>query len=255
MPLKRDFPLVLPYNRFPEAVTKSISSVPIPPIQMKIQAKSGFGLLFAASSLMLIAGTPVKAAACVDDTLAALQAAGSCTDVLGFTFQLNSFTNFDPLDRFSFQSSGNNFQYSLQGFNAWTPAGNDFKLDYSVTAPTGKQLNFWTSNLSSSNDPGLDAGTYDISSSFQPATGPAAATFTPPLQAAGGIATYSPKLTNDDFTGTLKVTGGTIASLTGVVASQPIPATSSVPGPLPLLGAVAGFSISRKIRNRLKSVV
>jgi hypothetical protein len=158
-------------------------------------------------------------------------------------------------NRFSFQSSGNNFQYSLQGFNAWTPAGNDFTLDYTVTAPTGKQLNFFTSNLSSSNSQALDAGTYSISSFFQPATGPAAATFTPPLQASGGVAIYSPKLTNDDFSGTLRVTGGTISSLTGVVASQPIPATSSVPGPLPLLGAVAGFSISRKIRNRIKSVV
>jgi hypothetical protein len=222
---------------------------------MKIQAKAGFGLIFAASSLVLIAGTPSKAAACADGTLAALQAAGVCTDVLGFTFQLNSFTNFNPIDRFSFQSSGNNFQYSLQGFNSWTPAGNDFSLDYTVTAPTGKQLNFWTSNLSSSNDPALDAGTYSISSFFQPATGPAAATFTPPLQAAGGVAAYSPKLPSDTYTGTLRVNGGTIASVTGVVASQPTPATSSVPGPLPLLGAVAGFSISRKIRNRLKSVV
>ena len=221
---------------------------------MKIQAKAGFGLIFAASSLVLMTGTPGKAAACADNTLAALQAAGICTDSLGFTFQLNSFTNFNPLDRFSFQSSGNNFQYSLQGASAWTLAGNDFLLNYTVTAPTGTQLNFFTSNLSSSNDPNLDAGTYDISSSFQPATGPAAATFSPPLQAAGGVAIYSPKLTTDAYTGTLRVTGGSIASLTGVVASQPIPSTSSVPTPLPLLGAVAGFSISRKIRNRLKSV-
>ncbi len=219
---------------------------------MKIRAKSGFSLLFAASSLMLIAGTPGKAAACADGTLSALQAAGVCTDVLGFTFQLNSFTNFNPLDSFSFQSSGNNFQYSLQGFNAWSSAGNDFLLDYTVTAPTGKQLNFWTSNLSSSNDPALDAGFYDIASSFQ--TPSSLATFQPPSQAQGGIRVYDPKQTTDTYTGTLRVNGGSIASVTGVVASEPIPSTSSVPTPLPLLGAVAGFSISRKIRNRLKSV-
>ena len=203
--------------------------------------------------MVLGTGTSAKAAACADATLATLQAAGVCTDVLGFTFQLNSYTNFNPLDRFSFQSSGNNFQYSLQGASAWTSAGNDYKLDYTVTAPTGKQINFFTSNLSSSNDPTLDAGTYNISSFFQPSTGPAAATFAPPLQASGGFATYNPKLITDNYTGTLKVTGGSIASLTGVVASQPIP-PGPVPGPLPLLGAVAGFSISRKIRNRLKSV-
>jgi len=203
--------------------------------------------------MVLGTGTSAKAAACADATLATLQAAGVCTDVLGFTFQLNSYTNFNPNDQFSFQSSGNNFQYSLQGFSAWTSAGNDYKLDYTVTAPTGKQLNFFTSNLSSSNDPNLDAGTYKISSFFQPSTGPAAATFAPPLQASGGFATYNPKLITDNYTGTFKVTGGSIASLTGVVASQPIP-PGPVPGPLPLLGAVAGFSISRKIRNRLKSV-
>ena len=212
------------------------------------------GIFLAASSVFWGSGTPAKAAACADATLAALQAAGSCTDVLGFTFQLNSFTNFNPLDRFSFQSSGNNFQYSLQGASAWSSAGNDFKLDYTVTAPSGKRLNFFTSNLSSSNDPALDAGTYDISSSFQPATGPAAATFTPPLKASGGVAIYNPKLITDNYTGTFRVTGGTIATLTGVVASQPIPPSLPVPAPLPLLGAVAGFKISRKIRNRLKSV-
>jgi hypothetical protein len=204
--------------------------------------------------MFLGTGTSAKAAACADATLATLQAAGVCTDVLGFTFQLNSFTNFNPNDQFSFQSSGNNFQYSLQGFAAWSSAGNDFTLDYIVTAPSGKRLNFFTSNLSSSNDPALDAGTYSISSFFQPATGPAAATFTPPLQASGGVAIYNPKLITDNYTGTFRVTGGTIASLTGVVASQPIPPSLPVPGPLPLLGAVAGFSISRKIRNRLKSV-
>ena len=221
---------------------------------MKIKAKAGFGLIFAASSTLLISGTPAKAAACADATLATLQAAGACTDILGFTFQLNSFTNFSTLDRFSFQSTGNNFAYSLQGVSAWSPAGNDYELDYTVTAPTGKQLNFFTSNLTSSNDQDLDAGTYSISSFFQPATGPAKATFAPPLTGVGGFANYSPKLTKDTYTGTLKVTGGTISSLTGVVAAQPIPATSSVPGPLPLLGAFAGFRISRKIRNRIKSV-
>ena len=200
-------------------------------------------------------GTSAKAAACADDTLANILTAGACTDVLGFTFQLNSYTNFNPLDRFSFQSSGNNFQYSLQGASAWTSAGNDYKLDYTVTAPTGKQLNFFTSNLSSANNINVDAGTFGISSFFQPATGPAASTFTPPFQASGGVAIYNPKLITDNYTGTFKVTGGSIASLTGVVASQPIPpGPGPVPGPLPLLGAVAGFSISRKIRNRLKSV-
>jgi hypothetical protein len=192
------------------------------------QSKKFFraGLALAAGSMFLGTGTSAKSAACADATLATLQAAGVCTDVHGFTYQLNSFTNFNPLDRFSFQSSGNNFQYSLQGVNAWGPAGNDYNLDYTVTAPTGKQFNFFTSSLSSANDPS-DAGTYSISSFFQPTTGPAAATFQN-FNAQGAIAIYNPKLITDNYTGTFRVSGGTIASLAGVVASQPIP-----PGPLP----------------------
>ena len=68
------------------------------------------------------------------------------------------------------------------------------------------------------------------------------------------MAINSPNLTTDTHTGTLRVTAGTIPSVTGVVSSEPIPSTSSVLGPLPLLDAVAGFSISRKLRNRLQSI-
>ena len=32
----------------------------------------------------------------------------------------------------------------------------------------------------------------------------------------------------------------------------PPPSTSSVPGPLPIMGALAGFGLSRKLRNRIK---
>jgi hypothetical protein len=220
---------------------------------MSFQAKIGFSAIFTATSLFLVSGTPAKAVACVDGTLTAVQAAGICTDAVGFTFKLNSFTKFNGSDTFSFQSSANNFQYSLQGASAWNSAGNTYSINYTVTAPSGKQLNFFTSNLSSANDPDNDAGGYSIASAAQPATGPAAATFVPQFQAAGGIAIYSPKLTSDTYTGSLTVNGGTIATVTGAVASQPIPSPSPVPGPLPLLGASAGFAISRKLRNRIKS--
>ena len=241
-------------------MTASVSGnqIHLPPFyplkQMKNQTKAKFGVVFAASAIFLAAGTPAKAiiGPCADGTLAVIQAAGACTDTLGFTFQLNSFTNFDPLDRFSFQSSGNTFQYSIQGAAAWNPLGNTYLLDYIVTAPTGKEFTFFTSNLSSANDPTLDAGSFDISSVFQSPKS-ANSTFVPQLVANGGIASYSPALTTDTYNGALNVSGGTISSITGVIASQPIPSTSSVPGPLPLLGAVAGFRISRKIRNRIKA--
>jgi len=216
---------------------------------MQSRSKTALGVAFAASSILLVAGSPAKAAPCADATLTVLQGAGSCTDALGFTFVLNSFTSFSGLDVFSFQSSGNNFQYSLQGSAAWSTTG--LGLNYTLTAPATKEFNFYTSNLSSSNNPSLDAGNYTIASATQPQS---VATFFPPLQASGGTKIYNPKITTDTFTTTLNVTGGTISTVTGVVASQPIPTTSSVPGPLPLLGAAAAFGFSRKIRNRIKSV-
>jgi hypothetical protein len=205
----------------------------------------------ASASLFLATGSPAKAALCLDGTLTAVQTAGSCTDAVGFTFALTSFSGFSGADIFSFQSAGNNFSYSVQGAGAWSTSG--LTLNYTATAPTGKQFNFYTSNLSSSNNPPLDAGNYTVASATQPS---AISTFAPPLQANGGLKIYSPKITTDIFTGTLNVTGGTISSVTGVVASQIIPPpTSSVPGPLPLLGAVAAFSFSRKMRNRIKAAV
>lgn len=220
---------------------------------MQIPFKLHLGLLLAAGSAIVTSGTSAQAlpaAPCADGTLTTLQAAGACTDTLGFTFQLNSFTNFNGLDRFSFQSSGTNFQYSLQGASAWNVAGNPYGLNYTLTAPTGKQFQSYTSNLSSSNAPLIDAGSYNVSSATQPS---ANATFTPPLSASGGIKTYSPFLTTDVFTSSLNVTGGTIASVTGVVQSTPL-STSAAPAPLPLFGVVAGYQLSRNFRRRIKSV-
>jgi len=94
-----------------------------------------------------------------------------------------------------------------------------------------------------------DAGTYVFSSATQPS---ANSTFTPPLSASGGFKTYSPFLSTDTFTSTLGVIGGTIASLTGVVASTPLN-TSAVPTPLPLFRVVAGYQLARKFRKRIKS--
>jgi len=76
-------------------------------------------------------------------------------------------------------------------------------------------------------------------------------TFTPTLSASGGFKTYSPFITTDTFTASLGVTGGTIASVTGVVSSTPLN-TSAVPTPLPLFGVVAVYRLALKFRKRIK---
>jgi len=220
---------------------------------MKIQSKISLGVIFAASSLLMASGNPAKAIpACADGPLSSIQSAGACTDALGFTFKLNSFTNFLPTDGFSFQSAGVNFQYSLQGASAWSAAGNPYALNYTVTPPSGLQLTSYRSALSSANS-AADKGTFDIKSTTLGTD--AVATYGPNFSAQGAQTFNIPPLSSDTYSAILNVTGGTIASVTGSVSNDPTPPPSSgVPGPLPLLGALAGFNVSRKIRNRIKAV-
>jgi len=222
---------------------------------MKIQSKISLGVIFAASSLLMASGNPAKAAQCQDGTLSSILGAGTCTDALGFTFKLNSFNNFLPSDIFSFQSAGQNFQYSLQGASAWSSAGNPYDLNYTVTPPVtppGLQLTSYRSALSSANT-AADKGTFDIKSLTLGTD--AMATFGPNFSAQGAQTFNIPPLSSDTYSAILKVTGGTIASVTASVSNDPTPPPSSgVPGPLPLLGALAGFNVSRKIRNRIKAV-
>jgi hypothetical protein len=219
---------------------------------MKIQSKISLGVIFAASSLLMASGNPAKAVVCADGPLSSIQSALPCTDALGFTFKLNSFTNFLPTDIFSFQSAGQNFQYSLQGASAWSSAGNPYDLNYTITPPSGLQLTSYRSALSSANS-NADQGTFNISSLTLGTV--AKATFGPNLASQGAQTFNIPPLSSDTYSAILNVTGGTIASVTGSVSNDPTPPPSSgVPGPLPLLGALAGFNVSRKIRNRIKAV-
>jgi len=221
---------------------------------MKIQSKISLGVIFAASSLLMASGNPAKAILpnCADGPLSSIMIAGACSDALGFTFTLTNFNNFKPEDVFSFQSAGQNFQYSLQGASAWSSAGNPYVLDYIVTPPPTLQLTSYRSALSSANS-AADKGTFDIKSLTLGTD--AMATFGPSFSAQGAQTFNIPPLSSDTYSAILKVTGGTIASVTASVSNDPTPPPSSgVPGPLPLLGALAGFNVSRKIRNRIKAV-
>jgi MYXO-CTERM domain-containing protein len=218
---------------------------------MKIQSKISLSVIFATSSLLMASGNPAKAIppACADGPLSTILSAPSCTDALGFTFKLTSFTNFLPTDIFSFQSAGQNFQYSLQGSSAWSAAGNPYALNYTVTPPSGLQLTSYRSALSSANS-AADKGTFDIKSITLGTD--AIATFGPNFSAQGAQTFNIPPLSSDTYSAILNVTGGTIASVTASVSNDPTPPPSSgVPGPLPLLGLGAAFGFSRRLRRRI----
>ena len=216
---------------------------------MKIQSKISLSVIFATSSLLMASGNPANAATCLDGPLSTILSAGVCTDSLGFTFQLNSFTNFLPTDIFSFQSAGENFQYSLQGASAWSSAGNPYALNYTIKPPSGKQLTSYRSALTSAND-SADQGIFAISSITLGTS--ANGSFGPGFAAQGAQTFNSPALPSDTYSAILNVTGGTIASVTASVSNDPTPPPSSgVPGPLPLLGLGAAFGFSRRLRRRI----
>jgi hypothetical protein len=196
----------------------------------------------------MASGNPANAFSCVDGPLSTILSAPSCIDALGFTFKLNSFTNFLPTDIFSFQSAGQNFQYSLQGASAWSSAGNPYALNYTITPPSGQLLTSYRSALTSSND-SADQGSFDISSLTLGTS--ANASFGPNFTAQGAQTFNSPALSSDTYSAILNVSGGTIASVNGSVSDAPLPPSQKVPGPLPLLGLGAAFGFSRRLRRRI----
>ena len=211
------------------------------------------------TAVLLIAGTvgfaganPAKAADCSTIlNLSGLGIGNTCTTAGGWSFTLNSFTGFAPGDQVSFSGgavAAAPLTYSIQSQTTpWLVAGSPFTLGYSITAPAPRLLNNFTSSLTSSASatPGGDVGTWDIIG----APGTAGASFSTPVAINGGQ-TYATNLASDTFTATLNVTNGQIQSVTSTISSKD--STSTVPGPLPLLGAGAAFGFSRRLRNRVK---
>lgn len=64
--------------------------------------------------------------------------------------------------------------------------------------------------------------------------------------------TFVPNVQSAAFTSTLTVTSNTVTQFQDTVSQRPN--GTSVPGPLPLLGAGAAFGFSRKLRRRIKVV-
>ena len=211
------------------------------------------------AAVLLVAGTvgiatanPAQAALCSTlPTLNALGLGNTCTTLGGWSFTLNSFMGFDGGDQISFSGGGiatTPLTYSIQSQTTpWLVTGSPFKLGYSVTAPAPRLLNTFTNSLTSSATavPGGDAGTWAVTGT----PGVASASFSTPM-GMNGSQTYATSLSSDTFSATLNITNGEIQSVTSTISSKD--STSTVPGPLPLLGAGAAFGFSRRLRNRVK---
>jgi hypothetical protein len=219
---------------------------------MNNRFKHGAALLAAAGTFAFAGAAPANAAACPDSS-AALSTltplAFSCNQG-GFIFNLTSWSGFVGADAISFSNpTATDFTYSLQANSPWLSGPKT--LNYTLTAPSGKVIQFYTSSLSSSR-PNNKAGKFNVDGSV----GNALATLVNNT-ATGAQYDYTSSLpTSETFTDTLyDITGNgiqTVQASFGVV-DAPTPPPAPVPGPLPIFGAAAAFGFSRKVRNRIKA--
>lgn len=219
---------------------------------MNNRFKLGAALFAAAGTFAFAGAAPANAAACGDSSLALstlTPLAYSCNQG-GFMFTLTSWSGFIGADAISFSNpTATEFTYSLQSNTPWL-SGSKI-LNYTLTAPSGKVLQFYTSSLSSSR-PNNKAGKFNVDGSV----GNALATLTNSMSMGAQYDYTSSLPTSETFADTLyDITGNgiqTVQASFGVV-DAPAPPTPPVPGPLPIFGAAAAFGFSRKVRNRIKA--
>ena len=214
--------------------------------------KLGVALLAAAGTFTVAGAAPANAAACPDSSVALstlTPLAFSCNQG-GFIFNLTSWSGFTGADAISVSNpTATEFTYSLQANTPWRSGPKT--LNYTLTAPSGKVFEFYTSSLSSSR-PNNKAGKFNVDGSV----GNALATLNN-NNAIGAQYDYTSSLpTSETFTDTLyDITGNGIQTVQASfsVVDAPAPPTPAVPGPLPIFGAAAAFGFSRKVRNRIKT--
>jgi hypothetical protein len=216
---------------------------------MNNRFKLGAVLLAAAGTFTVAGAAPANAAACPNSSpsLSTLIPLAFSCDQGGFTFNLTSWSGFAGADAISFSNpTANSFTYTINSNSPWTTGPK--LLNYTLTAPSGKIFQSYTSALSSSlSNP--KAGKFDVVGS----SGNALSTLGNASANGGEFYYASPLPTSDTFTATLSdITGSGIQTVqsTYEVINAPTPA---VPGPLPIFGAAAAFGFSRKVRNRLKA--
>lgn len=209
------------------------------------------GLLSGAALSSIVLAAPASAAPlCTTfNTLSAL-AGNTCTQGV-WDFFLPSIGSFAPLDAIQFTGGGNSFSYvitaeAIDQFNV-----GPYNLVYTVTATApGKYFSAFTAQTSATVPPlANNTGSYKITSTNAPGTATGMQTGATSITGSQPYSTQT--FLTDSFTSVLTVTGGKIQGVQGTIILAE--KSSTVPGPLPLLGAGAAFGFSRRIRSRIKA--
>ena len=199
------------------------------------------GLMLGTACFALVVPGEAKAASCLLSNLA------SCDQVIGDrTYSAFGFSGFTAsgADSFSVTSGSVSLNFSPDR-TADIPSG---QFSYTVTLAGGNSFNKVQSNLTGST---LGGGSFNTSLSATGLAAPATAANgnNPGATQSFGASTTTAAFVQAfvfDYTAnpdTLSSVGGSFTTLLD---------TTSVPGPLPVLGAGAAFGFSRKLRKRIK---
>jgi MYXO-CTERM domain-containing protein len=229
---------------------------------MNKQLKSGAALLFAAGAFTFVGtaqAAPVGAVCTGNGTstgsfLLSNAAGMSCT-IGDKTYSNFSYTGFASSDLAQnvvnmSESGAGALQHTIgmQNTAGWTSASNTFS--YTISIASGSNLlDKWAATGSSSIiDSGFTSTVTATNSSPSPNPNGAVNAFS----TVGSPSIFNAATTSSAFVNTFTVTNNAFTSFDNSVIQKDPTTTTATPGPLPLLGAGAAFSLSRRIRNRIK---
>ena len=227
------------------------------------QLKSAAVLLFASGTLSFVGTAPAHAGVCTTGngtstasfSLSLINSDPDLTCIVGdktySNFSYTGFVSSDPAQNtVNMSESGvGGLQHTIGMMNTsgWTSAINTF--NYTITVTTGtNSLDQWAATGSSSIlSSGFTSTVTATNSAPSPNPNGAVNAFT----TVGSPSTFTAGTLSSAFTNRFDVTSQGFTSFDNSVNQRL--ETSSVPGPLPILGAGAAFGFSRKLRSRIKA--
>jgi hypothetical protein len=237
----------------------------LPSIAAKSLSKAAALTVVAASGMVLANPGAANAAACSTSsyTISDLTASGfACTiadkTFSGFVFNNLSTGNFSfTYDDPALGGTGDH-TFSGSGLN-YRDAGFDYEYTVAITGSNLKFNSFNTGFSGSSTSAGGASYSKKMSAFRSDGTTLIGDTFLNPGPGTAGGYTFVPKEAGPIvFKSVVTKNAGTgnprIDTITDSITQTKNTTTSTVPGPLPLLGAGAAFGMSRKLRRRIKQV-
>jgi len=227
------------------------------------QLKSGAALLFAAGAFTFIGTAPAQAQTCSGNgtssgnfSLASLNVNPSLTCTIGdkiySNFSYSGFVSSDSAQNVVNMSESGvgalQHTIGMQNTSGWTSPSNVFS--YTISIASGSNLlDKWAATGSSSIIGSAFNSTVTATNSA-PSPNPNGATNA--FSTVSSPSIFNANTLSAAFSNTFNVTSNAFTSFDNSVIQKDPTSTTPTPGPLPILGAGAAFSLSRRIRSRIK---